>query len=179
MNFFIMKALYYCTCITEFYKELINRITIKPPPLFVYKVVRYFGVDSEEDMTVRYMSGHDIVPGDDEIIEYRFTWKRYKKYRMLRTLVYDPSPSHDALANTTTSGAKIVMAVLINLQDEIEENVLDRVCKFAGPRYDFFNNKHLQMKHMFYNDSIVPEVVLKILWSNGTLLSYDHESTLI
>jgi hypothetical protein len=182
INFFV-NAFYYYTCITKFYAEFLNRITFKPPPLFVYKVVRYFGIDGEEDVTDRYMSGQDIrIPESesDESIEYRFTWKRDKKYRVVRTRPEDPGPSHDALAKAVTfTGRKIVMAVLVNPEENIEDHVLGRICKFAGPRHDFFHNKHLQMKHMFYNDDMLPGTVLKILWSNGAQLSYDQETTLI
>lgn len=179
LNSFIINALYYYTCIKEFYEELLNRITCKPPPLFVYKVIRYFGVDGEEDITNRYTNGQGITPGDGESIEYRFTWKRDKKYRFVCIRPDDPGPSHDALTKPVTPGPRIVMAVLINPQENIEEHVMERVYKFAGPQHDFFSNKHLQVKHMFYNDDILPGTVLKILWSNGSLLSYCPESTLI
>jgi hypothetical protein len=192
VNFFLMNALYYYTRITTFYAEFLNRITSKPPPLVVYKVVRYFGIDGEEDVTDRYTSGQDIsIPennessneSSNESIEYRFTWKRDKKYRVVRTGPDDPGPLHDALAKAavigTFLGPKIVMAALVNPDENIEAHVLDRVCKFAGPQHDFFHNKHLQMKHMFHNDDMLPGTVLKILWSNGSLLSYDQETTLI
>ena len=179
LNYFMLTALYYYTCVTDFYTELFNRITCKPPPLVVYKVVRYFGVDGEEDVTARYTNGQEIKPGEKETIEYRFTWKRDKKYRFVCTRPDDPGPSQDALTQPTTLGKRIVMAVLVNPTENVEDHVLVRVYKFAGPRHDFFHNTHLQMKHMFYNDDMLPGTVLKILWSNGSLLSYYPESTLI
>jgi hypothetical protein len=180
-NYIILNAIYYYTCVVNFYTELLNRVTIKPPPLFVYKVLKVTD-EHQEDLTDTYLNGGDIqTPDDVSWVEYRFTWKRDKKYRVVCTHPEEPGPSHDMLAraNGTSNHKRIVMAVLVNPSANIEENVIDRVYKFAGPRSDFFGNKHLRMKHLFYNDDIDSETVLKVLWSDGSLLSYEPDTTLI
>ena len=181
LTYLLLNAMYYYTCLKNFYAELLARVTLKPSPMFVYKVIRNVG-DSEQDITDPYLNGVDVqpTPDDDSWVEYRLTWKRDKKYRVVCVSPGDPGPSHDMLVRKNSSAKKcIVMAVLVNPTENIEEHVLDRVYKFAGPQHDFFENKNLRMKHLFRNDDLEPDTVLKLLWSDGSLITYEPDASMV
>lgn len=177
---------YYCTSITEnayaFYRELLDRLTIPPSPVIVYKVVHIGEFDTDtEDVTDAYIKGLPIsVQSDQTRAEYRVTWKRNKKYRIVRSDPTDPSPNHEMFAGVLPDPMKrIIMAVLHNPVENISESVMQRVLKFAGPRHDFFGNKRMRMCWLFENDELLPESQLHLLYTNGKLLKFEPDDLLI
>eukprot|EP00959_Pyramimonas_sp_CCMP1952_P103576 2166171-Pyramimonas_sp.AAC.1 len=95
---------YVVTGVYSFYRELLNRITLPPSPVFVYKVIKFTEPAGEietdpEDMTDAYTKGLPIlVQPDNTRMEYRVTWKRNKTYRIVRSDPSDPSPNHEMFA---------------------------------------------------------------------------------
>lgn len=170
----------------SFYRELLDRITLPPPPVFVYKVIKFTEPEGEietdpEDLTDAYIRGLPILVQPDKTrAEYRVTWKRNKTYRIVRSDPSDPSPNHEMFAGILPDPRKrIVMAVLNNPVDNISEDVMNRVLKFAGPRHDFFGNKRLRMRWLFENDDVLPESQLHLLYTDGKLLKFRPDDLLI
>ena len=108
-------------------------------------------------------------------IEYRVTWNKYRKYRVVSTLSSPVQPRHEMFVGTggLGSGPKIVCAMLKD--DQGDCNVTQRVTKYAGPRCDFFNQKEFRMFWMFENDHLEEDTVLFVLLSNGK--QYNFQST--
>jgi hypothetical protein len=187
--------------IFEFYHEFVDRLTIPPPPAVVYKVLRVPNEIEENaekesnqkeieenaehkepethqlvdaiDCTRDYHRGIKIVPDDHYRVEYRLTWRRHRKYRVVCLDASDPSPCHDMFAGVSPDPKqRIVMAVLHNPKENLNENVIERVLKFAGPKNDFFGNKRLCMGHLFANDDLLPDTMLHMLYTDGRLLKY-------
>ena len=186
----LFYCLYYYNCVVgsvyAFYRELVERITLPPPPVFVYKVLKFYEPENEieeppEDLTDAFVSGLPILVQPDKTrAEYRVTWKRDKRYRVIRSDPSDPSPTHEMFAGVMPDPKqRIVMAVLNNPVENVSENVLNRVLKFAGPRHDFFGNKRLRMRWLFENDDVLPESQLHLLYTDGKLLKFKPDDLMV
>jgi len=160
---FAMYLMYYYSCLTAFYEDLFNRLTMKLPPLMVYKVMRVTDDDGYEECTDLYFKGLPLKAHSDQRIEHRVTWNG-SKYR-----VVNECPRYDMFLRRETK--RILMAVLYNPVENVEENVIQRVVKFAGPSHDFFDSD-LRMRWLFESDDVLDETVLVLLLSNGAILKF-------
>ena len=160
---FLMYMTYYYSRVVAFYSDLFNRLTMKLPPLMVYKVMRVTDDDGYEECTGLYFKGLPLESRVDQRLEYRVTWNQ-SNYR-----VVNESPRYEMFTRRETK--KIIMAVLHNPVENVEENVIHRVVKFAGPNHDFFESE-LRMRWMFESDDVLDETVLVLLMSNGAIMKF-------
>lgn len=161
-----MYTMYYLSCLSSFYGNLIYRLTMKFPPLMVYKVMQVNNdIDGYEECTDLYFKGQSIKSRSEQRIEYRVTWNT-TKYRVI-----NETPYYDMFLRRETKKT-IIMAVLHNPVENVEENVTQRILKFAGPNHDFFGNNNIRMRWMFESDDLLDETVLVLLTSNGSLLRF-------
>ena len=175
-----MLVMYRWHVLLAFINEMIWRLVMTPMPLYVYKVVKYKDDHWSEDVSTDYADGNVLLNttiGDTERIEYRVTWKRTSKYRIVLTKEWKEctiNPAHELFAGAfgLSSKPKILRATLKNHDDASEDNVMDRVLKFAGPRHDFFGNGGFKMGWMFENDYLHDNIELDILLSNGKSFTY-------
>jgi len=191
-----MNALYRYETVKSFFKELLRRIISVPMPMYVYKVleIHNFGDDgceggiTSDDITSEYQKGNLSVErylsSNDTRVEYRVMWNTKTKYRVVSTETNSIKPNHEMFVGgkRLTSKPKIIRATLINHTyttyiegaccGSIEEDVLTRVLKYAGPSQDFFKQDELQMEWMFENDQLTNEMKLNILMSDGKHLSF-------
>lgn len=186
MIYFLYYYNYVVSGVYGFYRELLDRLTLPPSPVFVYKVLRFTEPEGEieeqpMDLTDAYIRGSPILVEPDKTrVEYRVTWKRNKRYRVVRSDPTDPSPNHEMFAGVLPDPKKrIVMAVLNNPEENLSENVINRVLKFAGPRHDFFENKRLRMRWLFENDDLLPDSQLHLLYTDGKLLKFKPDDLMI
>ena len=159
---FAMYMMYYYTRAVSFYADVFHRLTMKFPPLMVYKVMQVTE-DGYEECTDLYFKGLSLRSHSDQRIEHRVTWNG-SKYR-----VVNESPRYEMFTRRETK--KIIMAVLHNPVENVEENVIHRVVKFAGPNHDFFESE-LRMRWMFESDDVLDETVLVLLMSNGAIMKF-------
>lgn len=160
--------MYYYSYVVTFYSDLFNRLTMKFPPLMVYKVMQVTD-DGYEECTDLYFKGLPLKSHSDQRIEYRVTWNR-AKYR-----VVNESPRYDMFLRRDAK--KIIMAVLHNPVENVEENVIQRVVKFAGPNHDFFETD-VRMRWLFESDDVLDETVLVLLMSNGAILKFEPDDVI-
>lgn len=154
---------YYYTRFLTFYSNLFYRLTMKLPPLMVYKVMRVTDDDGYEECTDLYFKGLPLKSHPDQRVEHRVTWNG-SKYRVI-----DEAPRYDMFLRRETK--KIIMAVLHNPVEDVEENVIQRVVKFAGPNHDFFESE-VRMRWLFESDDVLDETVLVLLMSDGAILKF-------
>lgn len=176
----MMYMVYKWSCIQAFFVEMVTRVMSTPMPMYVYKVMTYDHM-GEADCTEYYYKGlsiphvlpsSDEEPTDDHRIEYRITWSRNKKYRIVSTLSNPLYPQHEMFVGTGMLSSK-PKAICAILKDEDGEcNVIERVYKYAGPKHDYFGQSEFKMKWMFENDELKETTVLSVLFSNGTHKTY-------
>ena len=176
LNVLVSNVLYFYSMMYSFMDELVVRVFTIPMPLYVYKVIQYQSNDEDEiDRTDDYRSGNVCldVSSDDSRIEYRVLWKRTKRYRIISTNKKQIQPQHEMFVGggKLSTYIKPVCAVLNNPDENVEDNVLERVLKYMGPRYDFFGQS-VKMSHLFENDDLQENTELHMLLSNGKYVSY-------
>lgn len=185
----MMYFAYKWSCVRAFFTEMVTRICCTPMPLYVYKVIHYEDNMSETDCTDDYYKGKPVVvkritetenetPLENENrLEYRVTWNRRNKYRIVSTGTHVIYPHHELFVGTGTlsSKPKILCAVLKDSDGDC--NVIDRVLKYAGPKHDFFNQQEFKMKWMFEHDDLKEDTILFMLFSNGTHHTFHANDT--
>jgi hypothetical protein len=110
-----------------------------------------------------YFKGLPLESHPDRRVEHRVTWNG-SKYRVI-----NEAPRYDMFVRRESK--KILMAVLHNPVENAEENVLERVVKFAGPNHDFFES-NVRMRWLFESDDVLDDTVLVLLMSNGAILKF-------
>lgn len=147
---------------------LVIRFTEPIQPLRIYKILK-INNDSHDiyDLTNSYIHGEmQLDLYENERVEYRFMWMN-RKNRMITTNPYH-APSIIDMTQKQTVSLYIIKAILLNETDNICENVLERVLKYAGPHHDFYDEE-VKMEWLFENDDLeqIP-FYLFIMYSNGT-----------
>lgn len=173
----MMYVAYKWSCVREIFIEMVTRVVSTPMPMYVYKVLTYDSL-GVVDRTDDYYKGAIIKNDTGDRTEYRVTWNRTKKYRLVSTTSSPMYPQHEMFVGTgmLSSRPKIICAVL---KDEDGEcNVIERVYKYAGPKHDFFGQKEFKMRWMFENDELKESTVLLVLFSNGTNTIYGSDDVI-
>lgn len=172
--------------VDSFFREIATRVTCTPMPMYVYKVV-HIDENSDNDCTDDYYRGRfmeQVVlksnndPDDfesvyqDHRVEYRLTWNRTSKYRVVSTISSPMQPKHEMFVGSQglSTRPKIMCAVLKD--DDGSCNVVERVLKYAGPKHDFFDQKEFRMRWMFENDDLKTDTRLELLLSNGKTYTF-------
>ena len=146
-------------------------------PIDVYAVKRYKILDEDEfdvqNITMDYINAKHIPIETNEFVEMRMLWKTDPyRYLIYKT---DPNfPSYDQFTKSISPMTRIICAILINPNNQNtndECDVLSRVCKFAGPKHDFFN-KPIKVRYMFMNDGTDENTRLYILRQGGKVNEY-------
>ena len=140
-------------------------------PLRIYKVMKIHNETHDStDVTTDYFKG-SLNPqcDENERYEYRYTWLGTKN-RMISTSSNVCSPSYKDMtlkSSKTETPSYIISTVLFNRDEDICENVLERVLKYAGPKHDFYD-KDIKMDWMFENDDLETiKTFLIIMYSTG------------
>jgi hypothetical protein len=165
----------------SFCREIATRVTCTPMPMYVYKVV-HIDETIDKDCTEDYYNGcfmerivlksndtgdfESVDEYQDHRVEYRITWNRKSKYRVVSTLSSPMQPKHEMFVGCggLSTRPKIICAMLKDGDGTC--NVVDRVLKYAGPKHDFFEQKEFRMRWMFENDDLKPDTRLEMLLSN-------------
>jgi hypothetical protein len=180
----MMYVAYKWSCVRGFFTEMVTRVVSTPMPMYVYKVLSYdsFGV---VDYTDDYCKGlriknasTDDTYAENNRTEYRVTWNRTKKYRLISTTNSPMYPQHEMFVGTgmLSSRPKIICAVLKD--DDGECNVTERVCKYAGPKHDFFGQQKCKMRWMFEDYILDESTVLLVLLSSGSHTTYGFDDVI-
>lgn len=189
----MMYFAYKWSCVRAFFTEMVTRVCCTPMPLYVYKVVRYEDNMTETDCTDDYYKGKPIAVAkaqpiteteneplseNENRLEYRVTWNRRNKYRIVSTNSNIVYPHHELFVGTGTlsSRPKILCAVLKDSDGEC--NVIERVLKYAGPNHEFFNQHEFKMKWMFEHDDLKEDTILFVLFSNGSHRTFSANDTI-
>lgn len=144
-------------------------------PLRVYKVIKIHNETRDAtEVTTDYFKGM-LNPrcNENERYEYRFTWLGTKS-RMISTFsdVCSPSYTNMTLKTSNSHPLYIMSALLFNRDENVCENVIERVLKYAGPNHDFYD-KELKMDWLFENDDLeIINVFLVIMYSTGKKICF-------
>lgn len=135
-------------------------------PLRIYKILKISDAHETTDLTNVYFKGDlklDINP--DERIEYRYMWMN-RKSRMISNK--ESCPNIIGMTTKKPITVFIIKAILLNEDENVCENVLERVLKYAGPHHDFYNET-IKMEWLFENDDLETfRSFLFIMYSNGS-----------
>lgn len=168
--------------VDAFFKEMTTRVCCTPMPMYVYKVI-HSDEHKDTDCTDDYYRGLFLESSvlvskhPDDRVEYRVTWNRNAKYRVVSTLSSPKQPTHEMFVGSggLSTRPKILCAVLKD--EEGTCNVVDRVLKYAGPKHDFFEQNGFRMRWMFMSDDLQEDTVLEVLLSNGKIHAFGVDDT--
>jgi hypothetical protein len=152
-------------------------------PYIVYKVNKGTLMNDSQSIKISKISKdffNGFVPKQNndfiwDYIEYRVMYK-FQKYRIfsLKGNIIEPTlhllQSHGM--KSPLNHPRIIGACLTNKVNDLQENVLDKILKYAGPNHDFFGQK-VKPKWMFNKQVMIDgEHDLCIFYTNGSIHSF-------
>ena len=142
------------------------RLTEPIQPLRIYKVLKIKESHDVIDCTNEYLQGNlQLNLNEDERVEYRYMWTD-RKNRMISTNE-EMVPNLFCMTRKPPKQVFIIKAILFNEDENLCENVIDRVLKYAGPQHDFYNEQ-IKMEWLFENDDLEEaRVFLFMMYSDG------------
>lgn len=146
----------------------IDKITNPFMPLYVYKVLVYDEVTKERyNVTENFFKGKPTLKDlklDKYRIEYRFKWLDCKYRYVVDNETNDDFIQFSKLQKHNKFKTKIIYATL---KDDIEDDdVLNKIKKYAGPNHDFFNMK-IKPAWLFPSEDFLDNHQLLIMDTRG------------